>query len=199
MPRWASAWETNQTSSCLGYTVVSILGNAPSSRPRHLRKSPKVIPPVFSPPYKRKGENLATGGDMQSEGSLLEHRPAQSLVSPGPANPGVATSRQVPRGPDKRERTRVSSKLPLTVKFGGIYESATEATNISARGMFFALQQRLEMGAAIELVFRLPRHVIGVDGIWLRCPAEVVRVQEGLPEGKFGFAAKIKSYEIFVG
>ena len=136
---------------------------------------------------------------MQSEGSLLEHKPAQSLVSPAPVNPAVPTGSQVPRGPERRERTRVSSKLPLTVKFGGIYESATEATNLSARGMFFALQQRLEVGTAIELVFRLPRHVIGVDGIWLRCPAEVVRVQEGLPEGKFGFAAKIKSYEIFVG
>lgn len=135
---------------------------------------------------------------MQSEVSLLEHRPAQSLVSPGSASPGVVTSSQAPPGPERRERTRVFSKLPLTVKFGGIYESATEATNISARGMFFALEQRLEMGAAVELVFRLPRHVIGVDGIWLRCPAQVVRV-EGLSDGKFGFAAKITSYEIFVG
>ncbi len=136
---------------------------------------------------------------MESGGSLREHRPAQSLVSPLPVNPAEAASRPSQSGPERRGRTRVSSVLPLTVKFGGIYESATEATNLSARGMFFALQQRLEMGAAIELVFRLPRHVIGVDGIWLRCPAEVVRVQEGLPEGKFGIAAKIKSYEIFVG
>jgi hypothetical protein len=87
----------------------------------------------------------------------------------------------------------------MTVKFGGIYESAAEATNISARGMFFVLQQRLDAATPIELVFRLPRRVIGVDGIWLRCPAEVVRVQEGLPEGKFGIAAKIIGYEVFVG
>lgn len=183
----------------MGYTILPILGSAPSSRTRHLRKSPKLSLPYSVRPIREKGENLVTGGDMQSEGSLLKHRPAQSLVSPGPVNPRVATSSQAPRGPERRERTRVFSKLPLTVKFGGIYESATEATNLSARGMFFALQQRLELGAAIELVFRLPRHVIGVDGIWLRCPAEVVRVQEGLPEGKCGFAARIKSYEIFVG
>jgi hypothetical protein len=93
----------------------------------------------------------------------------------------------------------VLSQLPLTVKFGGIYEDAAEATNISARGMFFALPKRLDAGTPIELVFRLPRHVIGVDGIWLRCTAEVVRVQEGLPEGKFGIAVKIRGYEIFVG
>ncbi len=136
---------------------------------------------------------------MESEGFLLEHRSAQRRVSPPPVDPTEATSRPSLSGLERRERTRLSSKLPLTVKFGGIYESAAEATNISARGMFFALQRRLEIGAAIELVFRLPRHVIGVDGIWLRCPAEVVRVQEGLPEGKFGIAAKITGYEVFVG
>ena len=136
---------------------------------------------------------------MESGGSLLEHRPAQSLVSPLPVNAAEAPSRPSLSGPERRERTRVSSVLPLTVKFGGIYESAAEATNLSARGMFFALQKRLDAGTSIELVFRLPRHVIGVDGIWLRCAAEVVRVQEGLPEGKFGIAAKIIGYEVFVG
>lgn len=114
-------------------------------------------------------------------------------------NPAETANRLRVSGPEQRGRVRVLSQLPLTVKFGGIYESAAIATNISARGMFFALQQRLEVGAAIELIFRLPRHVIGVDGIWLRCPAEVVRVQEGLPEGEFGIAAKITSYEVFVG
>lgn len=136
---------------------------------------------------------------MQSGGSLLEHRPAQSLVSPPPANPAEAANSLALSGPERRERVRVLSQLPMTVKFGGIYESAAEATNISARGMFFVLQQRLDAGTPIELVFRLPRRVIGVDGIWLRCPAEVVRVQEGLLEGKFGIAAKIIGYEVFVG
>lgn len=139
------------------------------------------------------------GGDMESRESLLEHRPAQSLASPPAVNSAEIANRLFLSGQERRERLRVLSQLPLTVKFGGIYESAATATNISARGMFFALQQRLDAGTPIELIFRLPRHVIGVDGIWLRCPAEVVRVQEGLPEGRFGIAAKIKSYEIFVG
>lgn len=90
----------------------------------------------------------------------------------------------------------MASRLPLTIKYGGIYESVTEAADISARGMFFAFRERLEIGAAIELVFRLPRRVIGVDGVWLRCPAEVVRVEEGLREGNFGIGARIKSHEV---
>jgi PilZ domain len=136
---------------------------------------------------------------MHSGESLLQHRPAKTLVSAPLLNPPETNKRSSLHGQERRERVRVFSQLPLTVKFGRVYESPAEATNISARGMFCVLQQRLELGAAIELVFRLPRHVIGVDGIWLRCSAQVVRVQEGLPQGKFGIAAKITSHEVFVG
>jgi hypothetical protein len=136
---------------------------------------------------------------MESPVSSLECRSAASVAGSGPASQLEDAKKWLGSGHERRVRVRVSSRLPLSVKFGGIYESAAEASDISARGMFFALQQRLEIGTAIELVFRLPRHVIGVDGIWLRCPAEVVRVQEGLPEGRFGIAAKITSYELFVG
>ena len=136
---------------------------------------------------------------MESRESLLEHRPAQSLATRPAANPAETENRPPLAGPERRERVRVASQLPLSVKYGGIYEVATEALNISARGMFFALQQRLDIGATVELVFRLPRRVIGVDGIWLRCSAEVARVEEGLPENKVGIGAKITSYEVFVG
>ena len=109
-------------------------------------------------------------------------------------NRGLALS-----GPERRERTRVLSQVPLSVKFGGIYEVMTETTDISARGMFFTIEKRLEIGTLIEVVFRLPRRVIGVEGVWLRCPAEVVRVEENLPEGKFGIGARITDYEVFLG
>ncbi len=116
----------------------------------------------------------------------------------GPELDQAQAGRELPvGGPERRTRIRVLAQLPLTVKFGGVYESMAEAANISARGMLFLLPTRLEIGTAVELVFRLPRNVIGVEGVWLRCPAEVVRVDEGLPEGKFGIAARIKSYEVF--
>jgi hypothetical protein len=136
---------------------------------------------------------------MEPPVSSLDCTSAASVAGSRHASQLEDAKKWLGSGSERRVRVRVSSRLPLSVKFGGIYESPAEASNISARGMFFALPQRLEIGTAIELVFRLPRHVIGVDGIWLRCPAEVVRVQEGLPEGRFGIAAKITSYEIFVG
>lgn len=136
---------------------------------------------------------------MQSPRSFLEHTSAESAACQRVSNRVEDAKKWLLRGPDRRERIRVPAQVPLSVKFGGIYEAVTETTDISARGMFFAMEQRLGIGTPIEVVFRLPRRVIGVDGIWLRCPAEVVRMEEGLPEGKFGIGAKIKSYEVFLG
>ena len=125
----------------------------------------------------------------------------RTLVEPttsAPTLPEASGTKELPiGGPERRERIRVITQLPLTVKFGGVYETMAEAANISARGMFFMAQERLEVGTAIELVFRLPRRVIGVEGVWLRCAAEVIRVEAGMPEGKFGIAAQIKGYEVF--
>ena len=137
---------------------------------------------------------------MEFPRSVLEHRPAVNAAGPQPLDAIANAGKRLPlSGPERRARVRVATRLPLAIKYGGIYESPAEAADISARGMFFAFRQRLEIGTGIELVFRLPRRVIGVDGIWLRCLAEVVRVEEGLPEGKFGIGAKIKSYEVFLG
>lgn len=134
---------------------------------------------------------------MESPRSLLEQTTVGNAAGPQPVGAVADTRQPLPvGGPERRARVRVASRLPLTIKYGGIYESVTEAADISARGMFFAFRERLEIGAAIELVFRLPRRVIGVDGVWLRCPAEVVRVEEGLREGNFGIGARIKSHEV---
>ena len=123
----------------------------------------------------------------------------RGLVEPTTSAPAPREAHSVKElpigGPERRERIRVFTQLPLTVKFGGVYETMAEAANISARVMFFMAQERLEVGTAIELVFRLPRRVIGVEGVWLRCAAEVIRVEER--KGKFGIAAQIKSYEVF--
>lgn len=123
----------------------------------------------------------------------------RTLVEPttsAPTLPEASGTKELPiGGPERRERIRVITQLPLTVKFGGVYETMAESANISARGMFLMAQERLAAGTAIELVFRLPRRIIGAEGIWLRCSAEVIRVEER--KGKFGIAAQIKSYEVF--
>jgi PilZ domain-containing protein len=98
---------------------------------------------------------------------------------------------------EKRSGVRVSSKLPVTVKYGGIYEAFGQAINLSARGLFFELDGTLAPGAVVQLVFRLPGEVVGGRAIWLRCQAEVVRVEEGSQHNRFRIAARLISYEAF--
>ena len=98
---------------------------------------------------------------------------------------------------ERRQRVRVAARLPLTVKFGGLYETKGEALNISTQGMLFLADRALEAGSKTELVFRLPRAMIGRDGVWLRCAAEVVRVGERAGEKKFGVAARLTSHDVF--
>jgi hypothetical protein len=97
----------------------------------------------------------------------------------------------------KRSWSRVSSKLPVTVRFGGIYEAFGQAINLSARGLFFELDRSLAPGAVVQLVFRLPPDIVGRRVIWLRCQAQVVRVEEASQNRRFRIAARLLSYEAF--
>ena len=98
---------------------------------------------------------------------------------------------------EKRSWSRVSSNLPVTVRFGGIYEAFGQAINLSARGLFFELDRSLAPGAVVQLVFRLPPDLVGRHAIWLRCQAQVVRVEDGSQNRRFRIAARLRSYEVF--
>jgi hypothetical protein len=98
---------------------------------------------------------------------------------------------------EKRRHLRVPSDARVTVRYGGIYEALGQAVNLSARGLFFELSRKLAPGSAVELIFRLPRAVVRAGNVWLRCQGEVVRVEEGLPNGRFRVAAKLTTYELF--
>ena len=97
---------------------------------------------------------------------------------------------------EHRRRTRARAHLPVSVKYGGIYEIYGNAVNISTRGMFVELPRKLDTGSVVEVVFRLPRQVIRADGVWLRGRAHVLRV-EPLAEGNFGVATAIQDYQVF--
>lgn len=116
---------------------------------------------------------------------------------PQPQTGNLPPVRLKTRGREKRTYTRVPSSLPVNVKFEGFYELLGEALDLSARGMLFELDRKLAPGTPVELVFRLPREVVGPGAIWLRCRARIVRVQSGARADSFRLAAQISSYEIF--
>ena len=114
-----------------------------------------------------------------------------------PQTGNLPTVRLKTRRRETRTYTRVPSSLPVNVKFGGVYELLGEALDLSARGMLFELDRKLTPGTPVELIFRLPRQVVGPGAIWLRCRARIVRVQSGAHPDSFRLAARISSYEIF--
>ena len=97
---------------------------------------------------------------------------------------------------EKRISTRANVRLPVSVKFDDVHQARGQTEDLSAHGIFLVVAQRLLYGCNFELVFRLPRKVIGPRRVWLRCQAEIVRV-ENRPHGKFGVAAAFRSCEVF--
>ena len=87
---------------------------------------------------------------------------------------------------------RFDMRLPALVKFGAEQEPqfSTETQNVSARGVFFHLDHKLEKGAKIEVTMTFPQHVTNTDSVRVRFSAQVLRV-EALPYDRIGVAAVI--------
>ena len=90
---------------------------------------------------------------------------------------------------------RFDMRLPALVKFEGMDQFATETQNVSARGVFFYLQQIVPTGTKIEVTLTFPPHVTLTDSVRIRFNARVIRVENPLPSARVGVAAMIEDYE----
>ena len=92
---------------------------------------------------------------------------------------------------------RFDKRLPATVKAAGaeLAELLTETQNISARGVFFYLEQPLEEGSRIEVTLTFPPHITLTDSVRVRFLARVLRVEAPLPASRVGVAAFIEEYQ----
>ena len=104
-----------------------------------------------------------------------------------------------PTTEDRRALRRFDMRLPAAVKLGtnGAPEILTETQNVSARGVFFYLDHKLEEGRSIEVTLSFPPHIHLTDSVRVRFSARVVRVEEVKGVGPFnmGVAAVIEEYE----
>ena len=91
---------------------------------------------------------------------------------------------------------RFDMRLPATVKAAGaeLGELLTETQNVSARGVFFYLEQPLEEGSRIEVTLTFPPHITLTDSVRVRFLARVLRVEAPLPASRVGVAAFIEEY-----
>jgi hypothetical protein len=98
---------------------------------------------------------------------------------------------------EKRAMRRFDMRLPATVRIPDkdVPEFLTETRNVSARGVFFYMDRRLESGTQIEVTMTFPPHITFTESLRVRFTAQVIRTEAAEPSGRIGVAAVIRQYE----
>lgn len=97
-----------------------------------------------------------------------------------------------------RRDKRIAAKVPVAIKRkqdGAVEELAGETRDVSARGIFMYLSNRIAEGSELELVFPMPGGESPAEDTWVRCKARVLRVEKTESGHRFGVAAVLESYE----
>jgi len=100
---------------------------------------------------------------------------------------------------DRRLAGRYKMKTPLRVRLwkSVVPESAAESMNLSQHGIYFATNSMLRKGETVEVLFNMPREIIGEPSSEWRCTGHVVRVEDiNTPSGKQGVGVQFDCYEV---
>ena len=97
---------------------------------------------------------------------------------------------------EQRATRRFSLRLPVTIKFtnGQLAEAQAQTRDVSARGVFFFMDSKIEEGSTIEFTLTLPPEITLTESIRVRCRGKVVRVDQGAGQ-KVGIGAVIEQYD----
>ena len=71
----------------------------------------------------------------------------------------------------------------------------TYTRDISARGIYFDLSEKMEVGSELEFEIYLPPELCAGKSVRVRCRGRIVRLEKSKPAGGIGIAASIESYE----
>src|SRR5271166_4756968 len=105
------------------------------------------------------------------------------------------TPRMQPDSQERRMMRRFDMRLPAVVRLDQENEFHTETQNVSARGVFFYLDQPVPAGTRCEVTLTFPPHITLTDAVRVRFTARVIRVESPLPSLRIGTAAMIEDYE----
>ena len=95
---------------------------------------------------------------------------------------------------ERRTGQRLPLQVPVSVKAPQASIGVTR--DLSSGGMFLYTDSRIAEGSELEIVLILPPEITKSEPQWVCCRASVVRVEDGVGEGKFGVAASIRSMEV---
>jgi len=100
---------------------------------------------------------------------------------------------------EKRGARRFALRVPVSVNRNSadsnVQNEAAQLRDVSARGICFFLDAAIEQGAHIGFTLTLPPEVTLTESIRVQCQGRVVRVEDGVDDGRVSVAAVIESYE----
>ena len=95
-----------------------------------------------------------------------------------------------------RRAERFPLRIPTSVRRPKSAQRALAVTgNLSEKGVFFFLDDKVEPGTDIELILIMPPEIPEFARRWVCCKARVVRVEENPGEKQVGIAAEITRCE----
>ena len=100
---------------------------------------------------------------------------------------------------DRRIARRYDLSLPVLIRVPVEQDARNGKTrDISTRGVYFVIDNRVNAGAELDLTMTLPAEVTGGTEVFIRAIGRVVRVEKGPGENgqQVGVAALIQRYEI---
>lgn len=118
-----------------------------------------------------------------------------------------ATEQQEDIMPGRERRISPRKNCAVSLRFRVIANGAKpqapsatligEALNLSERGVYFTSQEKLSIGAPLEMYLTLPRELTGRSPEPVRCKARVVHVEEcARQRGVKGIGAAVERFEL---
>jgi hypothetical protein len=100
---------------------------------------------------------------------------------------------------DRRTARRYDLSLPVLIRIPVDQDAHNGKTrDISTRGVYFVIEDRVTAGTELDLTMTLPAEVTGGTEVFIRAVGKVVRVEKAPEDGDrhVGVAALIQRYEI---
>jgi hypothetical protein len=99
---------------------------------------------------------------------------------------------------ESQQEKRAARRFPLRVPVTVDHENAThpaQIRDVSARGISLYMESTVTQGSPIGFTLTLPPEITLTESIRVQCKGRVVRVENGIEDGKLAIAAVIEEYE----
>ncbi|MGZ4838278.1 MAG: PilZ domain-containing protein [Terriglobales bacterium] len=106
----------------------------------------------------------------------------------------MATTMSKPTEKRSSKRVKAQGKVAVKVLANGKADGKAELRDVSMRGVFLYLQNRVVEGSMLEVVLPLPQDFMPGHENWIRCQCRVVRV-ENQNGAEYGVAAMVEEFE----